>query len=126
LHSPRALHLPPYANTLFSLHVQEQIVSPPRSSGGVRPIKTLRDLLKLVQTGGHFNVWYELISSNMRDPLDVDSEHPSVKKFVEMVQSADGKSGKREKKRAADPDTKTADKKKKVVISDDEVFDDSM
>jgi hypothetical protein len=101
-------------------------VLPPRSAHGVRPIKNLRDLLKIVGTGGNFCVWYELVSSNMRDPLDADSEHPSVKKFVEMVQNADGKSGKREKKRVADPDTKTGGKKKKVVISDDELFDDSM
>jgi hypothetical protein len=44
----------------------------------------------------------------------------------EMVQNADGKSGKREKKRAAGSDTKTGGKKKKVQISDDELFDDSM
>jgi hypothetical protein len=42
------------------------------------------------------------------------------------LQSADGKSGKLEKKRVADPNTKTGGKKKKVVISEDELFADSM
>lgn len=82
----------------------------------VRPVKTLRDLL--TTSAGHVLVWYELVSSNLRDPLDVVSEHPAVKAFLEMVSSAP--SGKEKKRSAAGGDATKSGKKAKTSIQDED------
>jgi hypothetical protein len=92
-------------------------VFPPKynSTDEVRPVKTLRDLLT---TKGNVLVWYELVSSNLRDPLDVVSEHPAVKAFLEMVSSAP--SGKDKKRSAAGGDATKSGKKAKTSIQDED------